>query len=394
MGQEDKALSLVEEGEVVEFLRRLVQTPSRNPPGEERACAEFIAARLSEWGLDVQLIPEPFPDRPQVVAYVRGSEGKPKLVLNGHMDTVPEGEHARWNFPPFEGAIKDGRMYGRGACDMKSGITAAAIAAKDLRDGGARLRGDLVLQFVIGEECGEPGTRHLVVDKGIAGDYAIVLEPTQLRIATAQRGLAWFEIAIEGKAAHAGTPYMGVNAVSKAMKAVEALERYHRRLARKRHKLLGSPTCTVTKMDGGIKENVVPPSCRMVIDRRMIPGELQSTVQSELVETLSKIAKKDRQFKFDVKQIGGFTASEVPRDIPLVRALERNLKDIAGVRPKIWGTPFGSDVRNFVNDAKVPAVTFGPGNIENAHCFDEYVEIGEVVRCAKVLIATATDLLA
>lgn len=389
-----KALSLIDEADIVELLKELVRIPSRNPPGEEKACSAFIADRLRGWGFDVQLIPEPFPDRPQVVAYLRGSGGKPRLILNGHIDTVPEGEMARWSFPPFEGLVKDGRMYGRGACDMKSGITAAAVAAKALRDAGAQLNGDLILQFAVGEECGEPGTKHLLLDSGIVGDYGIVLEPTQLRIATAQRGLAWLEIMVSGRAAHAGTPYMGVNAVSKAVMAVEALERYHKRLGRKRHKLLGTPTCTVTKMAGGIKENVVPSSCHVVVDRRIIPGESVSGVQSEVRETLSKIAKKDREFKFEVRQIGGFSAAEVQRDSPLVKTLEENLKAVAGVKPKIWGTPFGSDVRNFVNDAKIPAVTFGPGNIENAHCFDEYVEISEVVKCAKVLVGTAMDLLA
>jgi len=387
------ALSSVEESAVVDLLRALVKIPSRNPPGEEKVCSEFVADRLREYGLEAQLVPEPYPERPQVVAYLRGMEGTPRLILNGHIDTVPEGDISRWHFPPFEAAVKDGRIYGRGACDMKGGITAAALAAKALKDAGIRLRGDLILQFVIGEERGEPGTRHLVVEKGIVGDYAIVLEPTELKIATAQRGLAWFEVIVGGRAAHAGTPYMGINAISKAMKAIEALERYHGRLAKKKHKLLGSPTCTVTKIEGGIKENVVPPSCRLIVDRRMIPGESVRSVSSEVAETLSAVAKKERHFKFDLKQMGGFISSEVSPSIPLVSDLKKNLREVAGIRPKLWGTPFGSDMRNFVHDANVPAVTFGPGNIENAHCFDEYIEIDQVTTCARVLVATAMDLL-
>ena len=207
----------VKNEEISALLRELISIPSRNPPGEEKACAECIAHNASKWGLEVDLIPDPFPDRPQVVVSIEGSEDHPTLVLNGHIDTVPEGDLGKWRFDPFGGIIHNGKMYGRGACDMKGGLSAALIAAKALKASKVPLKGNLVVQCAVGEETGDPGTKTLL-EKGFTGDWGVVLEPTGLKVAIVERGVAWFHLTTKGRAAHAGTPHEGTNAIARSYK--------------------------------------------------------------------------------------------------------------------------------------------------------------------------------
>ncbi len=389
----DQAVALIDQQLLVELLQQMVSIPSRNPPGEERALAEFLASKAREWGLEATLIPEPFPNRPQVVVRHAGTTGRPVLVLNGHMDTVDELDERSWSVPPFKGVVKDGKLYGRGAADMKGGLAAALVAARALREAGAVLRGDLVIQAAIGEEKGEPGTKHLLVNKGIGGNWGVVLEPTELQIATAERGLVWYHIAIKGRAGHAGRPAEAINPIPKAARVVEAVERYHRDLAKRRHPLLGSPTATVTMIQAGAKENVIPASCLIAIDRRTLPGETRAQVEAELIDILSREHQADPTFEYDLQFVGEFASAEIPESNDLVRVLGRSVEETLGRPATIVGTPYGSDVRNFINDARIPAVTFGPGSIANAHAIDEFVEISQVVDCAKVLVALAVDLL-
>lgn len=388
-----EAMTFVDQAMLVDLLRQMVAIPSRNPPGEEKALAEFLAAKAREWGLEASLIPEPFPDRPQVVITHRGAVGGRTLVLNGHLDTVSEIDASQWTVPPFEGVIKDGKLYGRGAADMKGGLAAALMAARALREARALPEGDLVIQGAVGEEKGEPGTRHLLVDKGIRGNWGIVLEPTELRIAIAERGLAWYHIVVKGVAGHASNPSQAVNPIGRAAKTVQSIENYHRELSQRRHAILGSPTATVTMIQGGTKENIIPANCLVAVDRRTIPGETVAQVEAELRNLLEDLRQADPAFQYDLKLVGEFAPSEIPASHDLVRIVSRNVVDTLGRPAEIWGTPYGSDVRNFVNDANIPAVTFGPGSIAQAHGFDEFVDINEVVQCSKVLVGVAIDLL-
>lgn len=393
VNRKNQAMSFVDQQSLVELLQQMVAIPSRNPPGEERALAEFLVAKALEWGLEAALVPEPFPARPQVVITHAGTEGKPVLVLNGHLDTVPEIDQQRWTVPPFGGIIRDGRLYGRGAADMKGGLAAALAAARALREAGPVLRGNLVIQAAVGEEKGEPGTRYLLMDKGIRGDWGIVLEPTELQLATAQRGLVWFHVIVKGVPGHAGNPADAVNPIGKAARVVEAIERYHRDLARRTHPLLGSPTATVTMINAGTKENVIPASCLCAIDRRTNPGETLDKVTAEVRSLLDSLRRDDPQFQYELQVVGEFTPAEIPESSELARVISRNIEDTFGHPALITGTPYGSDVRDFVNEARMPAVTIGPGSIANAHGFDEFVEIDQVVNCAKLLTAVAIDLI-
>jgi len=385
-------LTNVDEKAVVEALQSLVKIPSRNPPGEEKMIAEYIAGVTKSWGLETEIVREPYPSRPQVVAILRGSEGQPRLVLNGHIDVVPEGDKNQWIGDPFSGELRQGRVYGRGSSDMKGGVTAMMHAAKVLKDSGVRLKGDLILQFAMGEETGEPGTKCLL-EKGFKGDWGIVLEPTRLRVGTAEKGLAWFHITLKGKPAHASRPHQGVNAISKALKVARALEEYDKRIGERKHPLLGRAICSITMIQGGTKENIIPESCRLAIDRRFIPGESAGSVQDEIEAILFDLRKADPEIKFELERKMVYESAEIPGSSQIAEVLRRRVKEVTGVISEPYGIVASTDVRNFIVDAGIPAVTWGPGDTDQSHTFNESVPVDQVVNAVKVLVLTSVELL-
>ena len=236
----EKILEAIDVDLLVKTTQELVRIPTQNPPGNEKSCAEHICKRLTEWGVKAELISEPYPHRPQVVAVVNGREAGRTLILNGHIDVVPEGSRSHWDDDPYGGVVKGGRLFGRGSGDMKGGLAVMMVLAKILQDRGLP-RGKVVFQFVIGEETGEPGTKDLLTKRGIRGDYGIVLEPTSLRVATAEKGLAWLRITLAGRPAHASVAEQGINAIEKAVKLGGRLLEYDKVLRTHTHPLLGSP---------------------------------------------------------------------------------------------------------------------------------------------------------
>jgi len=267
------------------------------------------------------------------------------------------------------------------------------IAAKAIKESGLRLRGNLILQFVIGEETGEPGTKYLLVDKGIKGDWGIVLEATDLKVATAEKGLAWFHILVKGEPAHASTPELGVNAISKSMKLLSALEKYNNRISKRKHPLLDRSICSVTMIEGGTKENIIPESCKIAIDRRFLPKETLNGIENELRSILSRLQKEDPKFECELIRKMVYEPAEIPVKSMIAEAVRKNVKKVTGITPEPNGTWGSTDVRNFINDAKIPAITWGPGDPTKDHAIDESIEISQVVDAAKVLVLTANDLL-
>ena len=384
-------LKLINEEEVVEVLRELIRKPSQNPPGNEKAMAEYIYTTMKDWGFDPQYVYKPEPERPSVAVVYKGTEGKPRLVLNGHIDVVPEGDPERWSVPPFEGVVKEGKVYGRGACDMKGGVAAAIMAAKAVKESGVKLRGDLVLQFAMGEETGEAGTKSML-EAGYGGDWGIVLEPSDLRVMTAQKGLAWYHFNLKGRPTHASRPHQGINAIDKAVKLISAIQRYHEEIGRRTHPLCGTAVCSVTMIRAGTKENVIPESCWLALDRRMIPGETAGQVDDEIEGITRRLGEEDPDFNCDLKRVMVYESAEIPVDHEIAEVVRRNTKEITGVYPPPSGTVASTDQRNFINDAGIPAITWGPG-WGKSHELDEFVEISQVMDCVRILALTILDLL-
>ncbi len=202
----------LEEGWLGACLSSLVTTPSVSGVDSERVMADRIAAYLEPAGYELTLV-ESLPGRPSLAAVLEGTGGGPRLVLNGHMDTVPPDDLSLWSVDPFGGAIKDGAVWGRGALDMKGGLACEIACARVLSRLPTRPRGTLVLHFACGEETGEPGTLSLI-ERGFVGDVGITTEPTGLAVAVAQRGVAYYRIVLKGRSAHAASPVGNVSSIS------------------------------------------------------------------------------------------------------------------------------------------------------------------------------------
>jgi len=389
---ENEILARVNAQEVATLIQELVQIPTRNPPGLEKVGAEFICQRLQQWGIQAALVPEPYEDRPQVWGRVDGGAKEPTLVLNGHMDVVPEGDVTQWTYPPFEGRIANGRVYGRGSSDMKGGLAAMMTTARILNEIRERLRGTLILQFAVGEETAEPGTKRLLLSQGLRGDYGIVLEPTALRVATAEKGLAWFRVTLQGRPVHGSVAEQGINAIDKAMRFISEIKSYNQRISQRAHPLVGCAKCSVTMIQGGTKENVIPESCWVILDRRINPEEQVDTVEDEIRSILGGLASEDHDFRYNLERTTVYDSAEIPTDAFLARVVRKHAARIGGISQEPYGTLFSTDVRNLINDAGMEAITFGPGEPNQPHTFNESIAIDDVVTCIKVLLLTAQEL--
>lgn len=377
---------------LVEVLGDLVRTQSVNPGVFEAAMAECVQAWLGPTGAEVTVV-EMAPGRPSVAAIIGDLKGATSLVLNGHMDTVAIDDASQWTAEPFGGEIRDGLLYGRGACDMKAGLAAQIAVAHNLASHADQLDGALVLHFAAGEECAEPGSLSLV-EAGFTGDFGIVTEPTQLKVAVAERGLAHYRIRIKGRSIHASRAHLGLNPVARLAAVLEALADYEGEITQRSHPLLPGGTCTPTVVRGGVKENSVADYCELLLDRRLLPGE---TIEGELDamrRRFEAIKGADPDFDFEIESFEhAFAPAEIPTDSPFAGRVVEAVERVTGGRPEICGTPYASDVRTLVNDAGIEAVTFGPGNVAECHCVDERVAIAEVEGAARVLDKVARGLL-
>jgi succinyl-diaminopimelate desuccinylase len=309
------------------------------------------------------------------------------------MDTVPIDDETLWTTEPFSLETKDGFVYGRGACDMKAGLAVQIAVAHYLAElGPSRMRGSLVLHFAAGEERGEPGTRSLL-DAGFGGDYGITTEPTRLRVATATRGCACYSIRIRGRSIHASRADLGHNPVLALRSVLDVIEAYDRELRLRRHPLLPGGACTPTVIRAGVKENVVPDTCELLIDRRLLPGERVEDDLKIISDRLEEARKVDPALTFELSKRFALEGTEIDPASPFAQRLVDAVEAVTGQRSDVWGAPFGSDVGNLVNHGGIEAVPFGPGNVEECHCPDERVAISEVVDAAVTIAKIATDLL-
>jgi succinyl-diaminopimelate desuccinylase len=381
---QDEKLS---ESFLMEVLGSLVRTQSVNPGIYEAEMAAKVSSWLEPTGAEVELV-EMAPGRPSVGAVLRGSGDGPRLVLNGHMDTVPIDDESLWDTLPFDPVIKgDRHMYGRGACDMKAGLATQIAAAHHLAALDEPLKGDLVLHFAAGEECAEPGTLSLI-EAGYVGDYGITTEPTELKVATAQRGLAFYTVRVKGRSIHASRAHLGKNPVDWVPIVLQTIKEYEADVTTRQHSLCPGGSCTPTVVSGGVKENAVSDYVDVTVDRRLIPGE---TVDGELEDMrgrLQAVQAADPEFDFEVRLWDKyFEPAEIAEDSPFARQMAGIVERVTGTECEIYGTPYSSDVRNLVNDAGMEAITFGAGNVAECHCANERISVDQVRAAA---IATAT----
>lgn len=369
-------------------LVRLIQTNSVNPtlaPGApgEREIAEWIAGSLRAVGLSAEIF-EPAPGRTSVLGRLAGSGGGRSLMLNGHSDTVPAGGMAE----PFSGAIRDGKVYGRGAFDMKGSLAACMAAVKALVASGARLRGDVLVAAVADEEYGSLGTSDLI--QRVKVDGAIVAEPTGLEVCLAHKGYLWIEVEVAGRAAHGSKFELGIDANMKMghfLSRLSALERELR--ARPPHPLVGPPSLHAALLSGGTGLSTYAPSSSVKIERRTVPGETEAQAVAEIQAVVDRLAAQDPDFRAAVRPFFVRHPFEVAPTAPIVRAVDRAAAAVLG-RPArhIGDTPWMDAA--LLQAAGVETVVCGAAGA-GAHSDVEWVDLESVVKLANILAKTAVD---
>jgi len=382
-------IKLVDRNELWSLSGELVKRPSPNPPGEVSEVSSFVQEYMTRAGVETRL-EEVSPGRPNVYCVLRGSEQKPVLMLNGHMDVVPVGEG--WTMDPFGGQIVGDRLYGRGAADMKAGLAAIMVAMKSMALAGTKLRGTLLLSAVVDEEQGETGTRKMM-DSGITSTFAIVGEPTSLSTVIASKGDVYYEITTVGKAAHSSTPSEGINAIDKMADVIGAIRNLSREFEARQHRLLGSPTISVGTIEGGTATNVVPSLCKATVDRRTLPGETAEEGKRQLESIISNLKQKDPQLEARVRTVMEAYPMEVPEDSLIVQTAREATKHVLGHDTGVVGMQGATDAQLLYNVAQIPSVILGPGALSQAHRPNEYVPLSEVLDAAKIYARIALSLL-
>lgn len=369
----------------------LVRINTENPPGRELEAASFLAERLADLGIK-STVDRLDGVRANAVCILEGSRAGPTLLFNSHLDTVPVGDRDKWQVEPLGGLIRNGRLYGRGSADAKGSVAAMAASLKALLNVQERIGGKVVLAAVADEEVSGIGTKALLSKYG-KFDFAIVGEPTGLKVCTAHKGRLEIKVRVKGKPAHASMPQEGINAILAATSYCNEVERMADSLSRvNRHLLVGKPTVAVTMISGGVKSNVIPDECVVVIDRRLIPGEDPEVVKASFEKVASKVMSERHGTEFSVSIVQYHRATEVSASEPVVRASLNAVLKVAKVKAEPFGFPAYTDL-GWIVATGTPGVVLGPGELSQAHSYNESVPIDELEAAAKIYYEIVLELL-
>lgn len=391
----NKIKSSINEEEVLEIIRKLVNIPSH--PGienQETGVAKYIKLILREEGIAADVIPIS-EGRCNIVARIIGTgEGK-NLLLAGHTDTVPP-----YDMQDPYNLKKDGiKLYGRGAVDMKGALSCMIAAMIGIKRAGIELKGDLVFAGVIDEEEGSLGTIALLED-GIDVDGAIVGEPTKMEICVAHRGLEWIEFHFEGETVHGGKQEEGINAILKASDFIQTLEeKVVPDIYSKKHPIIGTSSMNYGIICGGTQPSTVAGQCVVKIDRRWVPGEKYKDVLGQYQKVIDEMSKKDPKFKCEMKIMqesimkGGYVHECMETDIdnPIVSITKTVADKICNKETKFTYFPAWSDGGLLSSYGKIPTIIFGPGDIKTAHSPNEFIDKNDVYPATLVYALTAIE---
>ena len=402
--------------ELVEFTRELIRLPTVNPPGDGyAACAETIGRRLSACGFEVQYLAAA--DRPEhtarhprinVVGHRRGRSDRPLVHLNGHFDVVPAG--AGWTVDPFEPIVRDGRIYGRGSCDMKAGLAAAVYAAEAIRRAGVELNGTVEISGSVDEESGGFAGVAWLAQRGYISanktDFVIIPEPLYVdRICIGHRGVYWFEVTTHGRIAHGSMPFHGINAIDHMASVIERIRR--ELMPQIAARTTGMPvvpqgarhaTLNINGIDGGqpvagIQTPCVADVCRAVFDRRFLIEEGFDTTRREIVSLLDRAAAEIPHLRYEIRDLMVVHPVRTPDDSPLIGVLDRGLRRVLGRSGGLVASPGTYDHKHVVRIGGVTnCVAYGPGVLDLAHQPDEWCGVDDLLNATKVLALALLDL--
>ncbi|MQA28386.1 MAG: acetylornithine deacetylase/succinyl-diaminopimelate desuccinylase family protein [Luteitalea sp.] len=414
----ERVLSAVDAAadEIVDFTSTLIRIPTVNPPGEAyEDCARVIGERLVAGRFEVDYAaaegrPEHTPVHPRVnvVGLRRGRAERPAVHLNGHLDVVPAGEG--WTMDPFSGAVNDGRIYGRGACDMKAGIAAAVYAAEAIRRAGIEINGSIEISATVDEESGGFAGVAWLAEQGRLTkerlDYVIIPEPLGVdRICVGHRGVYWFEILTYGRAAHGSMPFLGVSAIDQMSLILDRIRRELAPVLAGRTTavpvvpdLARHPSINVNAFAGGqpidgIQTPCVAGTCRAIFDRRFLLEEGYDATKREIETLLQRAAAEVPALKYELRDLMIVHPVRTPEDSPLIAAVGRGVEQVIGRRATQVASPGTYDHKHVERIGGIrDCVAYGPGVLELAHQPDEWCGVDDVINATKVLALTILDL--
>src|SRR5579872_2780778 len=422
---EDALLAAIDdrEGDIVELARALIRIPSVNPPGEHyRDCAELIGERLKPRGFQVEYMraegvpgdSDRYP-RWNVIARREGGSAGPCVHFNGHIDVVAPGEG--WSRPPFDAQVEEGRVYGRGSCDMKGGLAAAIVAVEALIDSGAPLPGAIEISGTGDEESGGLGGVAWMAGRGLFSkprvDHVIIPEPLNVdRVCIGHRGVWWGEIETKGRIAHGSMPFLGDSAIRHMAAVLEAFETELYPALESQATAMPveppgarTPTMNINSVHGGqpdmepgdaagLPAPLVADACRLVFDRRLLIEEDLGEVKARMRALLDGLAQTRPGFRYSLRDLLEVRPSMTEPERPVVRATAAAVERVLGVTPKLICSPGTYDQKHIDRIGHLrDCIAYGPGILDLAHQPDEYVGIADMTASAKVMALAAWALL-
>ncbi len=368
---------------VAEKLREMkLDVDVWEPTGEELFGHKFFCSTRSD-----------FVGSPNVVGVLKGAGGGKSMILNAHIDVVPEGEAARWDDDPYSGAVRGGKLYGRGTSDMKGGAVANLIAMQAIQGVGLRLKGDVIFQSVIEEESGGAGTLAAIL-RGYKADAALIPEPTNMKIFPKQQGSMWFRITVTGRIAHGGTRYEGVSAIEKSMAVVQHVLN----LEAKRNIDISDPLyqgnpipvpINLGTIEGGSWPSSVPDVVKLEGRMGVFPEEEMEDAQQEMIRWLEALKEQDPWFVENPVKLEFFGARWLPGFIDaeheLLRIVKDGFKTVMNKEPVVEASPWGTDGGLLTKLSGTPCIIFGPGVTETAHFPNEHIELDDMFKTAEII---------
>ena len=420
-GSLDKVLSEIDDrvDDLVELTRDLIRFPTINPPGEAyQPCAEFIGARLAKRDFSVEYVrgegapgdSDLYP-RINVVARREGQAPGPTVHFNGHIDVVEVG--SGWTVAPFDAEVRDGRIWGRGACDMKGGLAAAIIAMEALVDVDRAWPGAIEISGTVDEESGGFGGVAYLAERGWFSsprvDHVIIPEPLNVdRVCIGHRGVWWAEIETMGRMAHGSMPFLGDSAIRHMAAVLDRFEsELYPALASRLSDMPVVPdgarqsTMNINSLHGGQVESedglpapCVADSCRMIIDRRFLIEETLADVQAEVSSILDDLVRHRPDFRYEIRDLFAVEPSISDPNGPVAATTAAAIREVLGVEPEIVCSPGTYDQKHVDRIGKLKdCIAYGPGLLDLAHQPDEWVDIEDMTRAAKVMATAASRLL-
>lgn len=371
---------------IISFIQEIVRIPSVT--GEEDKIGKAFYQKMKNIGLDEVEIVEAEPGRPNVVGKFKGKEKGKTLMFNGHMDVVPYGPLEEWDYPPCSGEIVGDRMYGRGTVDMKSGTSASVLAVEMIKELGIPLKGEVLLTAVCDEEVGgKKGIKYLIEKGHIKADMGINCEATNLKtVDIAHKGIYQCDITIYGKAIHGSRPWLGINAIDKAVNILNRIKILEEQLKLRKHHLLNYPTINVGTIQGGTVVNMIPSQCKLEINRRIIPGENFEMAEKEIRSILDQLGKEDPEFRAELKSKNlNMPILDISSDVPVVKAIQKAHKLVKGEVLPIGGKDAGTDAAWIVAATGMPMPIYGPGDyLQLCLAANESIAVKDIIDAVKV----------